>query len=567
MSKERTSSERGLSRRRFLKVGGGVALGTVASGLVASCRRATDAPASPAAATPVSELSRKGEPLIVAAPSTPTGFDRELDVTTADLEQTNNVFANALTWDTQPAEGIPEPLEAYEQDAYELVPSACEDWELTDGGERLVLRVREGMISNYGNEITAEDAVWTYERVYPLGGASTFLFFEGAYGDPETSDIEVIDKYTFAITARCANAMLARSQASNWQWFYDATEAKKHATDDDPWATEWLSANPCGHGPYLVEDFKPQEQVVYRANPDFFGSAPRIDQVIYRQVPSSATRTALIRRGEVDVATFLRPDELAQLEGVEGVKVLYFRGNYLTYLVPNQKQFEPAADLKVRRALAYATPQREIGETIYNGHGEVMDSVVASTFPHYNGEFYEEEYDPDKARALLDEAGYGDGLEFTAMYTQAIPELVDVGTVLQTAYSEIGVNMKLELRPPASYFDALYGPSKNFEAALSRELAIVPDPVHSTYQFFYSDSVINTCQVEDPELDAVLEESLCATEEQRGPVFDEIQRTIMEKVLWIPIWAPGNQVAIREDLLGYTWQFNNGFYWPACYRA
>lgn len=346
-----------------------------------------------------------------------------------------------------------------------------------------------------------------------------------------------------------------------WQSLIDSTEAKKHATDADPWASEWLKSNPCTYGSYLVEDFKPGEQVIYRANEKFYAGKPAIERIVYRQVPSSATRVALIRQGEVDVATFLRPDELRQLQDAPGVRVLYFKGNYLTYIVPNQKGFEPFQDVRVRQALAYATPQVDVGAKIYNGKGSVMRSPVPETYPNYDSSGFVYTYDPAKAKALLAEAGHGSGLKFSAMYTDSIPELEDLGVALQTAYRAVGVEMELDRRPPAAYFDALYGPNKQYQAALSRELAVVPDAVHATYQFFYSDSVINTAQIKDPELDRLLLASLVAPESEAPEIFSKIQRRIMDQAVWIPVWAPGNQVAIRDSVLDYTWQFNNGFTW------
>lgn len=499
--------------------------------------------------------------LRVATPATPTGFDREFNVTTGDLEQSSNLATPMLTWDTAPAFGIDSNWKVYEQDAKKIAPGLAESWSLDNDGKKLILKLRQGLISNHGNELTADDAVWTYNRVHALKGASSFLFFESNYGDPKTSSFEKIDRYTFAVNASNPSVMLTRSQASVWQSLIDSTEAKKHVTTSDPWAVNWLKANPCTYGSYFVEDFKPGEQIVYRANKNFFGGPPSIEKVIYRQVPSSATRVTLLKQGEVDVATFLTPDELGKIQTAPNVRVLYFRGNYLSYIVPNQKGFEPFTDIRVRQALAYATPQKEIGAQIYNGKGNVMRSPVPETYPHYDGSGFSFDYNPAKAKELLAQAGHSKGLKFSAMYTDAIPELEILGIALQTAYRAIGVNMELDRRPPAAYFDALYGPNKQYQAALSRELAVVPDAVHATYQFFYSDSVINTAQVKDAELDEMLLASLVAPENKAPEIFSKIQRRIMEQAIWIPVWAPGNQVAIRDNVQDFTWQYNNGFTW------
>jgi peptide/nickel transport system substrate-binding protein len=534
-------------------VRGGTALGAAALGptVLAACgagdrRRST------------------ARPLTIAAPATPTGFDREFNYTTGDVEQATSVMRSGLGWKTEPAPGMPAEWGVLRQTTTPEA-GAIESWELSDGGRKATFHLRQGMISIHGNEMTAADAVWTYQRVYEIKGGNSFLFFEGGYGDPKKSEIEQIDKYTYSIHGEAPTPMLVKTQGSCWQWFIDSTEAKKHTTKDDPWAQEWLKANPAGWGPYRMDSFRPNEEIVWAARTDQGKSAitPKIEKVIYRQVPDPSTRTALIQRGEVDVAEWLRPDDLKALARARGVRVLYFPYNFQTYLIPNNKTFPAFTNVLVRQALAYATPQNDIGEKIYNGQGRAMHSVVPPTYPDYTDRYFRYEYDPAKARELLKKAGYGDGLKFTMSFTNAVPETPDLAQVLQTAYRDVGVEVTLNQQPPAVFFDAIYGPNKNYEAALHREGAVVPDPLHSTYQFFHSTSPINTAQVNDPELDAALEEATRASAETRGAVFAQVQKMVMDKAVWVPIWVSGTQVAIRDNLQNYTWVFSNGFYWPA----
>ncbi|MEA2383717.1 MAG: peptide/nickel transport system substrate-binding protein [Solirubrobacteraceae bacterium] len=502
--------------------------------------------------------------LTIAAPATPTGFDREFNYTTGDVEQASAVMRSAVDWKTEPAPGMPAAWRVFRQSP---VPQAgaVERWELSEGGRKATFHLRQGMISNYGNELTAADALWTYQRVYEIKGGNSFLFFEGGYGDPKKSEIEQIDKYSYSIRGEAPTPMLVKTQGSCWQWFIDSTEAKKHAPKDDPWAQDWLKANPAGWGPYRMESFRPNEEIVWRARTDQGEAAikPNIDKVIYRQVPDPSTRTALIQRGEVDVAEWLRPDDLKALARARGVRVLYFPYNFQTYLIPNNKSFPAFKNVLVRQALAYATPQNEIGQKIYNGQGRPMHSVVPPTYPDYTDRYFHYGYDPAKARELLKKAGYGDGLKFTMSFTNAVPETPDLAQVLQTAYREVGVEVTLNQQPAAVFFDAIYGPNKNYEAALHREGAVVPDPLHSTFQFFHSTSAINTAQVNDPELDAALEQATRADAETRGPLFAKVQKMVLDKAVWVPIWVSGTQVAIRDNLQNYTWVFSNGFYWPA----
>jgi peptide/nickel transport system substrate-binding protein len=501
-------------------------------------------------------------PLVIAAPATPTGFDREFNFTQGDVEQIAAVFRPGLTWKVGKAPGFPSSAGVFAQTPTPAA-GAIERWELKNGGRTAIFHLTPGLISNFGNELTAADALWTYKRTYAIKGGESFLFFEGGYGNPHTSSIKQIDKYTFSITAECPTPMLIKTQGSAWQWYIDSTEAKKHATPSDPWAQAWIKATPAGWGDYTLETFTPGQEIIWNAKPRGGGTGmvkPSIQRVIYQEVPDSSTRTALVARGDADVAEWLTPDQLRTLANTKGVRVLYFPYNFQTYVIPNQK-FQPFTNVLVRQALAYATPQMEIGKSVYNGHGVPMRSVIPPSYPDYNPSYFKYNYDPAKARALLKKAGFGNGLQFALSFTSAVPETPDVATVLQTAWRAVGIDITLNEQPAAVFLDAIYGPHKNYQCALHREGAVVPDPIHSTYQFFYSTSLINTAQVNDPSIDAALNRALCAPTAQRQSAFNNVQRLIMDKAVWAPIWVSGVQYAIQDRLQGFTWAYTDGFLW------
>ena len=129
--------------------------------------------------------------------------------------------------------------------------------------------------------------------------------------------IRVIEPYVLEVGLAGPNSLLMTEQATslNNPVIYDSTEAKKHATDSDPWAKDWLAKNSATFGPYRVVQFTPGQQVVFEINPNYYRDRPKIDKVIWREVPSSATRLQLLLAGSVHIAKEL---DLARAPAMRG---------------------------------------------------------------------------------------------------------------------------------------------------------------------------------------------------------------------------------------------------------
>jgi peptide/nickel transport system substrate-binding protein len=545
-----------LTRRTFLRRAGGGAAALYAGssafeGLLGAARATV----------------RQGRPLIVALPTLPSGFDREVNALGPESIFANNLFETALRWAVVPAPRA--GADASTQDVHRLGPGGFVSWRRDTKDPRvLYFDVRRGWKSNYGNELTAEDVKWTFERAYPLKGFSGFLFFEGGFGNPKTSSIDAVDTYTLKLTTDAPDLTTEAIMASPFNYFLDSTEAKKHATTGDPYASKWLQKNAASWGAYTVTEFTPGQLIHFKARDDYYQGKPAISEVILRQVPDSATRVALLARGDVDVAMSLAPREYAKLAKTAGVRVLNFTGNQSTFIHLNEKR-PPLDNRLARQALNYAVPARQIGQAVYNGLGAPMRSPLASIYPDYTPQYGVYRYDLAKARELLKKAGHGGGFELELMVSpDAFPEHPDVASILQTAYRQIGVDLKIRTVPSTPFFNTIYGKARNYHAALDRESAFVPDPAHTMWQFFNSKSDIDTSNFDNPRYNQVTTAALkTANRAKRTALYHEAQKIVMQEAVWVFIWNPASQEALRANLHGYTWEVWDGFHWASLRRA
>src|SRR5690606_708455 len=133
------------------------------------------------------------------------------------------------------------------------------------------------------NELSAEDVKWKWDRGYALKGVGAFYY--PILKIPDNNGIQVVDRYTVSFTAEAVSTIALVLHSNLYVSIPDSTEAKKHATPEDPWATQWMATNAPGFGAYKVESWEAGKQVVLSGNPNYWMGPPNLSQVIYREVP------------------------------------------------------------------------------------------------------------------------------------------------------------------------------------------------------------------------------------------------------------------------------------------
>jgi peptide/nickel transport system substrate-binding protein len=197
----------------------------------------------------------------------------------------------------------------------------------------------------------------------------------------------------------------------------DSKLAKSHATSADPWAKRWMKSHDVGFGPFKLVDLSPGREVVWKAHKEH-PFPPQLDQITFKETPESSERLAALMGGDVQVAQYLLPADTQRVQNREDLRLWNFQG-YVIASSPMNPRYPPLDDVRVRRALSYATPYQVILEKVFRGfagpaHGPISDH--AAGFDPY---FRPYTYDPERARELLREAGYGNGFKTTLAYSTA----------------------------------------------------------------------------------------------------------------------------------------------------
>lgn len=423
-------------------------------------------------------------------------------------------------------------------------PFLVESDEVEDDGS-LVVTLKEA-VSPYGNTLTAEDVAWTIDRVYGSGDFVGQFVLSVARVDAE-DPVEVIDDRTFRLNVTEPNPFV-RGVLTLWNLSpLDSTEVQAHATEDDPWASEWLKENTATYGPYQVTSFAPGESITVAANPNWIGDAPGFSDVVMRQVPDASSRLQLLNRGEVEYAAGLQPEQFASLEGSDSVATRTRVGNTMVMLELNH-EFEPFSDVRVRQAIAHAIDREAIVEGPMQGYAGVLGNQIPSGLEQPEApEPYT--YDPEEARRLLEEAGYADGLEFPLAInlTRPGPYAEQIAVLLESQLEAVGMSVDIETVAASSEFEDRKT-NGQLTAWLGANTPIIPEAWYFMQLEHHStDAFQNWKGYASSELDEMLAELRdIPLGDERDAAIAEIHDFLMGDVPYVPIFDSRILVAVSD---------------------
>lgn len=429
-------------------------------------------------------------------------------------------------------------------DPAQIEADLAESWEASDDNLVWTFHLREGVEWQHGyGEVTADDVVFSLEKARDPDRSA----FASDYSAIET--IEAVDPYTVRITLNQQIPSVLGLLANYAGGFIISEKAYEERG-------EAFSRNPVGFGPFQLDSVEAGVAAHFTAHEDYFRGKPQLEKVTYRFLNSASARDLAFVAGEVDAITGLADQNwLRRMQAMDGVTVDVFDPAELT-IVHINRNIPPFDDIRVRQALAYATDASRIAQYRGPEFTRVAESVVPSNNLGYTADNGLMKFDPDKARELLAEAGYPDGLTVKMLSSQ-LPSYESSNQVMQAQLEEVGINLELEPVEHATWHQLIredLSPLVSYGAARF--------PVADVYltQFFHSKSGIGTetavtnfshCDVADEQIEAARVET---DPDKQIALWEEAQRLIIADVCGIPttetagVWA-------RHDNLDWGFAF------------
>jgi peptide/nickel transport system substrate-binding protein len=442
-------------------------------------------------------------------------------------------------------------LVKYDKDM-NIVGDLAESWDISADGLVITFHLRKDVRWQDGHSFTADDVLYTYRVTIdpktPTAYAGDFLKVKKA---------EVIDLHTFRVTYDRPFAPALISWAS--------AILPKHLLEGKDITKSTLSRHPVGTGPYMFKEWVTGQKIVLVSNPDYFEGKPYIDGYIMRIIPDMATMFLELRALGIDRMNLTPLQYTRQTENnlfrkyYNKFRYLSFGYAYLGYNLENPL-FQ---DKRIRQAISYAINKQEIIEGVLLGLGrEATGPYKPGTWP-YNPTVKRYPYDPHKAKALLEEAGWtdsdGDGIRdrkgkpfvFEIITNQGNELRSKCVEIIQKRLSDIGITVKIRVIEWAAFINDFIN-KKNFNATLLG-WNITPDP--DLYDVWHSSKTkpgeLNFISFSNEEVDELLEKGRSTfTREERKQYYYRIQEILAEEQPYTFLYVPDALPIINSRFRG-----------------
>lgn len=487
--------------------------------------------------------------LVIAMTGTPKGHDSDFWVP-GQIESTVNVYEGLVRYGVKKGkDGRPEI------DPGKIEPHFAEKWSVSRDGKVYVFRIRPGVKSPFGNEFTSADVVWTYNKSTAL--KRTGLFMKNV---SRIEKVEALSKYEVRFTLTDANRIFLAALTLHVPALFDSVEAKKHATADDPYAAKWLANNTASFGPYHLQSVQSGQQAVYVVNPNYVFQKPFFTRIVWREVPSAATRVALVRTGQVQYAEQVPLQQIKELRADKNIKVesVAAPGSATVRMNPRMPPFDKE---KVRQAVAWATDYNAIGEAVFFGLGTRSRSMLNPPIPGaINAYNFETDY--NKAKQLLAEAGYPNGLDVTLEYSTNWWWEEPLALQMQTSLAKAGIRVTPK-RIPATEMTARRAINKWTLPFLTHlTSSFVPDPSYNMFLTAHCKGGSNVNGNCDAGIDKLIDASVVERDEKKWlEIVAQAQRLQAEYATFIETFLPGTHEVYTACINGFMWRPHNRMVW------
>lgn len=461
-------------------------------------------------------------------------------------------------------QNIQDPL-VYYNEFTELELVLAESYEVAEDGLTYTFRLHEGVLFHDGKELTSADVKYTYDFYRDPENATAIAGdFEGI------GSIDTPDDYTVVVNMATVNA----ASLSNWA-STPIVQSEYHASVGE----ETYRTSPIGTGAYKLKEWRAAEFTELEAFEDHFRGRPYIDIIRQEVVPEPSVRTLALQTGDADSAVWpLLVEDSIMLEGDANFIVFRTLANSIKHF-PLNNELPQLSDKRVRQAMMHALDRQRIIDDLWNGAAQIAHSNLAPKNAFYHkADTKQYEFDPEKAKAMLDEAGWVEGadgvrekdgvkLAFTCTTITGDQARRPIAELAQQMLSDVGIDMQLAEAPVASILESMV--NGTMDASLFNwTYGTTPEP--DPFSTLHSTGGNNFCRFRNERMDELIEAGLQEVDpEDRLPIYHEIQDLFVEEVPclylqfdeWINVFSTRVQGLPENPLSGDEIYLSAHEYW------
>lgn len=489
--------------------------------------------------------------LSVCTEASPDGFDV--------------VQYNALTTTNASADVLMNRLVEFDAAQGKVVPSLAQRWEVSEDGLSYRFELRQDVRFHHtdyfspSRRLNADDVVFSFQRMLDPANpwhkvaASGFPHAQSMQLPSLIKAVEKLDPHTVRFTLNTPDATFLAMLSMGFASIYSAEYTDQLMRAGTP---DKLNSAPIGTGPFVFKRFQKDAVVRYTANPDYFGGKPKVDGLIFAITPDANVRLQKLKRNECQIALSPKPLDVQQARGDANLAVSETPA-FMTAFVALNSQHPPLDNPKVRQAINLAFDKASYLKTVFEGSATEANGPYPPTTWSYAKDLPGYAHDPEKAKALLAEAGLAQGFK-TTIWTRPSGSLLNPNPslgaqLLQADLAKIGVQAEIRViewgelirRAKAGEHDLLFmgwsgdnGDPDNF---------LTPQFACASVQ-----SGLNFARYCDKTLDDLIDQGKAVADPAtRSALYQQAQRIIHDQALWLPLAHPTAAALLRKNVTGY----------------
>jgi peptide/nickel transport system substrate-binding protein len=419
------------------------------------------------------------------------------------------------------------------------IPGLAESYQLSNDGLTYTFKLRQGVTFHNGDEVTAEDVKFTFDRLRAKDSGYSY----GSQVETIAS-VDVLDKHTAKFTlSRTTGPFLI------YMAFPGSSIVPKKLVESG----HDLNANPIGSGPFKFVSYQPRTAIKFERNPNYYEKGkPYFDAMEYRIISDITALTNAVMSKVVNFSNEIPPKDWSRVKVTPGIKGKTIEGSRYYWLLPNNQR-KPFDNPKVRQAVAHAIDRSAIVRGTFFGQAT---PILGGVIPQWNWGYANLNYfkpggDPEKARKLLADAGYPKGFETTMTIASSFPAMMGLAPIIQANLQQVGIKAKIGTMEIPRYWDEVWSTS-NFDITTMYWVSPLADPDDFVTNNYKCGMAINVQKSCSQAMDAILEEAKTApTREKREKLYRKMQELSLEEMGIVPLVNGWILIAHTSKLKNY----------------
>lgn len=386
-------------------------------------------------------FSAQAKTLVYCSEGSPEGF--------------NPAFYTAGTTFDASSRQIYDRLALFERGTTKIIPGLAKSWDVSKDGKTYTFHLRKGVVfhttKNFKptRNFNADDVIFTFDRQgnpkhpYHKVSNGVYEYFNAMDMPKLISKIEKVDDYTVVFHLTRPEAPFIANLAMDFASIFSAEYADKMMKAGTPGKVDF---DPVGTGPFQLVQYQKDSIIRYISNKKYWRGAAKIDKLVFSITPDASVRYAKLKAGECHVMPYPNPADLEQMKKDKDVVLMEQEGLNVGYLAFNNEK-KPLDNVKVRQALSLAINKQAIIDAVFMGAGKIAKNPIPPTIWSYNDAVKDYDYNPEKAKQLLKEAGLAKGFE-TDLWAMPVqrpynPNARRMAEIIQADWAKIGVKAKI----------------------------------------------------------------------------------------------------------------------------